>query len=256
MGSGLTHEDMKVLKEYFANNKKTIRYLSTYFKEFIMWIVCIVLTFMLCLTIPISYISPIINTIAFDMWDEYMELIDRKRIIKERIGNTDEDYLIRYYLFIKGNNEKEIRKWPFNIFLHKFIKSDVPIFHSHPWKYATIILHGGYIEHVPVKNNKITGNKRLRSEDNDVILNNDPVTYSDFTIKRKPFTMNVTSINHKHWIELEKDKPCWTLFFPLKKEEKKWGFFPYMNKSTDNEHANKNEETFVPYDEFLNSKNS
>ena len=45
-----------------------------------------------------------------------LERLGRKRIVMDRVN--DEPYLERYYLFLKD------RKWfPFNVFLHKFLKS-------------------------------------------------------------------------------------------------------------------------------------
>jgi hypothetical protein len=52
---------------------------------------------------------------------------------------NDEPYLERYYLFLKDR-----KRFPFNVFLHKFLKSDPDDVHDHPWPYATIILKGGY----------------------------------------------------------------------------------------------------------------
>ena len=66
----------------------------------------------------------------------------RKRIIKDRDSN--EPYLIRWYLFLKDR-----KNFPFNITLHKVLKSDEPVLHNHPWSYATLILKGGYWEHTP-----------------------------------------------------------------------------------------------------------
>ena len=71
-----------------------------------------------------------------------LEKIGRKRVIYDRLEN--EPYLIRYYLFLKD------RKWfPFNVFLHKFMKGDPDELHDHPWPYATLILKGGYWEVTP-----------------------------------------------------------------------------------------------------------
>ena len=73
---------------------------------------------------------------------KFLEKIGRKRVIYDRLEN--EPYLIRYYLFLKD------RKWfPFNIFLHKFMKGDPDELHDHPWPYATLILKGGYWEVTP-----------------------------------------------------------------------------------------------------------
>ena len=71
-----------------------------------------------------------------------LEKTDRKRIIMDRAYN--EPYLERYYIFLKD------RKWfPFNVFLHKFLKGDLDDLHDHPWPYATLILKGGYWETTP-----------------------------------------------------------------------------------------------------------
>ena len=45
-----------------------------------------------------------------------LEKMGRKRVIMDRL--CDEPYLERYYLFLK-----ERERFPFNIFLHKFLKA-------------------------------------------------------------------------------------------------------------------------------------
>ena len=72
-----------------------------------------------------------------------LERVGRKRIIYDRVHN--EPYLERYYLFLK-----ERKSFPFNVFLHKFLKGDPDDVHDHPWPYATLILRGGYWEYTPV----------------------------------------------------------------------------------------------------------
>ena len=42
--------------------------------------------------------------------------------------------------------ERRLRWFPFNIFLHKILKSDLGDLHDHYWSYFTIILKGGYWE--------------------------------------------------------------------------------------------------------------
>jgi hypothetical protein len=79
---------------------------------------------------------------AFLNW---LDRLGRKRIIMDRVNN--EPYLERYYLFLKDRE-----KFPFNIFLHKFLKGDPDDVHDHPWPYATLIVKGGYYEWVPVFN--------------------------------------------------------------------------------------------------------
>ena len=55
-----------------------------------------------------------------------LEKLGRKRIIMDRV--SDEPYLERYYLFLKGDPDD---------------------LHDHPWPYATLILKGGYWEYTP-----------------------------------------------------------------------------------------------------------
>ena len=65
------------------------------------------------------------------MFQKFLNLLGRKRIVYDRIDN--EPYLERYYLFLKDRD-----RFPFNIFLHKFLKSDIDDLHDHPWPYATL----------------------------------------------------------------------------------------------------------------------
>ena len=72
---------------------------------------------------------------------------NRKRIILDR-GPSWPDYdkaepfVVRYYLLFRNRP-----KWfPFNILVHKLLKSDLGDLHDHYWSYITIILKGGYWE--------------------------------------------------------------------------------------------------------------
>ena len=70
-------------------------------------------------------------------------LKNRKRVIRDRDSN--EPYLVRWYLFLKDR-----KNFPFNVTLHKVLKSDEPVLHDHPWNWGAIILKGGYYEHIPI----------------------------------------------------------------------------------------------------------
>jgi hypothetical protein len=74
------------------------------------------------------------------MFVKVMEYLGRRRIINDREDN--EPYLERYYVFLKDRNN-----FPFNIFIHKFLKSDPDDLHDHPWEFRTFILAGGYWEY-------------------------------------------------------------------------------------------------------------
>lgn len=114
--------------------------------------------------------------------------LDRYRVIYDRIDK--EPYLERYYLFLRDR-----KTFPFNIFLHKFLKSDPDDLHNHPWSYRTLILMGGYWEYT-----------------------------TEGKFWRGPFSYRYAPANTFHRVELDKNIPyCWTLFIPGKKVQD-WGF--------------------------------
>ena len=71
----------------------------------------------------------------------------RKRLLLDR-GPSWPDYdkaepfMVRYYLLFR----KRPKWFPFNIFLHKILKSDLGDLHDHYWSYITLVLKGGYWE--------------------------------------------------------------------------------------------------------------
>ena len=126
-----------------------------------------------------------------------MNKLGRYRLIPDR--RTGADYMHRYYIFLKD------RKWfPFNVTLHKIVKSDDPIFHDHPWGYMTIILRGGYWEHTPVFNSR--GQK-----------------FAEYSRWRGPGSIIIRNAQEYHWLELDEEKPTISLFF-MGKQQRDWGF--------------------------------
>ena len=116
----------------------------------------------------------------------------RKRIILDRFNKNE--YLIRYYLFLKDR-----KSFPFNITLHKILISDEHTLHNHPWNWGAIILKGGYWEHTP-----------------------------EGKFWRGPGSIRFRKASDLHYLELAKDKdgneiPCWSLFF-MGKQQTDWGF--------------------------------
>lgn len=126
-----------------------------------------------------------------------LERMGRKRIVLDRV--SDEPYLERYYLFLK-----ERSGFPFNIFLHKFLKSDPDDVHDHPWPYATLILKGGYWEWIPEFN---AAGKKI----------------GEVRKWRGPGHFRISSATSYHRVELGNDVECWTLFMPGPKQ-REWGF--------------------------------
>ena len=127
----------------------------------------------------------------------FLDRLGRKRIIMDRADN--EPYLERYYVFLKD------RTWfPFNVFVHKFLKSDPDDVHDHPWPYATLILKGGYWEWVP-------------------IFDKSGKQFSETAIWRGPGSFRMCSANSFHRIEIDPNVECWTLFMPGP-QKREWGF--------------------------------
>ncbi len=117
----------------------------------------------------------------------FLEKLGRKRIVMDRLYN--EPYLERYYLFLKDR-----KKFPFNIFLHHFLKGDLDDLHDHPWSYSTLILKGGYWETTPAGR-----------------------------FWRGPGHFRYCKANSMHRVELEPGVECWTLFMPGQ-QQRDWGF--------------------------------
>jgi len=127
-----------------------------------------------------------------------LERFGRRRIIYDRVH--DEPYLERYYLFLK-----ERERFPFNIFLHKFLKGDPDDVHDHPWPYFTLILRGGYYEWIPQ-------------------FNEDGIKTCEVRKWRGPGHFRFCKANSYHRIELHSGITAWTLFMPGP-QKKEWGFW-------------------------------
>ena len=172
---------------------QTFDHLSTIYNKFIV------------LLIFFKNIVMLIISILSQLFCDILTVLDRKRIILDRIEN--EPYLERYYVFLKDRPD-----WfPFNIFIHKFLKSDPDDFHDHPWGFATLILAGGYWENIIV--NEGTSDQKTQ------------------TIWRPPGYFHVVSAEYQHRVEVDPDKPCWTLFIPFKRV-REWGFFVSEDKTS------------------------
>lgn len=133
-----------------------------------------------------------------------MDKLGRYRLIPDR--STGEDYLHRYYLFLKDR-----KYFPFNVTLHKIVRSDDPILHDHPWAYMTIVLKGGYWEHSP-------------------IFNSEGKMLAQFQTWRGPGSIIRRKAGEYHWLELDENVgPATTLFF-MGRQQREWGFLVQTKK--------------------------
>jgi len=132
----------------------------------------------------------------------------RTRIIMDRAN--DKPYLLRYYLLIRNR-----MNFPFNVFIHKFMKGDEDDIHDHPWGFFHIILSGGYFEYITVNDDGETLDQGMKK------------------VWRPPGHWNIVSTKYKHKVELGAEKP-WTIFIPFGKRavNEPWGFWePPKNDS-------------------------
>ena len=132
-----------------------------------------------------------------DLTLNYLERHGRKRIIMDRA--SEGPLLTRYYIFLKDRT-----KFPFNVFLHKFHKSDPGDVHDHPWSYATLILAGGYYEWVPE-------------------FNKEGRMIGEIQYWRGPGHFRICKPTSYHRIELKQGVTPWTLFMPGP-QKREWGF--------------------------------
>jgi len=138
------------------------------------------------------------------LFHNIMNKLGRYRLIPDR--QTGEDYLHRYYLFLKDR-----KYFPFNVTLHKIVRSDDPIMHDHPWPYLTIVLKGGYWEHTPV-------------------FNDEGKMFAEFSVWRGPGSIIKRGASEFHWLELDEEVgPATTLFF-MGKQQREWGFLVQAKK--------------------------
>lgn len=151
------------------------------------------------------------------LFHKTMDFLGRYRLIRDR--RSGEDYLHRYYLFLKDR-----KKFPINFVLHNIVRSDDPIMHDHPWPFMTIILAGGYWEHTP-------------------LWNEDRTRFEDIRTWKGPGSVIIHKAEDLHWLELDNEQPAKTLFF-MGPQEKAWGF---IADKFDPNNAN----TWVEQNEYL-----
>lgn len=144
---------------------------------------------------------------GLQMIKKLMQRLGRHRVIMDRQAN--EPYLERYYVFLKNRE-----RFPFNVFIHKFLKSDPDDVHDHPWPYATLILKGGYYEWIPD-------------------FDRDGKKIAEFRHWRGPGHFRICGANSYHRIELDPNITAWTMFMPGP-QQREWGFL-VKNKWTHND---------------------
>lgn len=100
--------------------------------------------------------------------------------------------------------EDDRRHGAFNVYLHRFWSSDHDVPHDHPWRSATVVLDGGYLEHIPIDPRRQHGPCRVFKR-----------TAGDIVLRPRP--------RRAHRVEIV-SAPATTLFLtgPRMRE---WGFY-------------------------------
>jgi hypothetical protein len=147
----------------------------------------------------------------FGWFLNWLEKKGRKAVIYDRNGIAP--YLERWYVVHPDGHKRKNKNILFNVFIHRFMQSDYPAIHNHPWNWSfSIILKGGYWEHLP-----------------------------DKTIWRGPGSIRLMRPgNDLHWVEIPESGKTWTLFF-RGKTISGWGFMP-----------DPEEKKIIPWKEYLN----
>ena len=177
--------------------------------HFLLWWIVVITSFStlgIKLLVDTIYNKILIGcAIALQYSETMSETSGRRRVIPDR--RAADDYLVRYYLLLRDRAQ-----FPFNVFIHKFIKGDDDKdLHDHPWGFAHIILSGGYWEYVledPTDDN----NTNIRK------------------VWRGPGYWNVAGSDHKHRIELLPGTQPWTIFIPFK-QSNDWGFWRILEEN-------------------------
>jgi hypothetical protein len=118
---------------------------------------------------------------------------------KEIGANEGDVYLRRYYIYTG--------KYRPHIYIHHFLESDYDrAMHDHPWGFTTVMLWGGYWEHVPTFTDFVSGH-----------IFSKKTWYG-------PGTIRGVKANHIHRVELPEGKTAWTLMI-VGPRERDWGFW-------------------------------
>jgi hypothetical protein len=144
------------------------------------------------------------------------------------IGSKDDPYLMRWWVIPRNRI--------FNIYLHKFLRDDDDrVLHDHPWPSCSIILKGGYLEHMPngVKKARYPGKAYFRSATaaHRIELHKDVFEVKDASggfykvgekilVRRQAWTLFITGPKIREWgFHCPKGWVHWRLFCDVKEGE-------------------------------------
>lgn len=151
-------------------------------------------------------LNAIVKTFA-DVMVVFCDLTGRTHYIT---GAGTELYMVRYIV---------LKTKFFSIFIHRFMRSDEPIPHDHPWNFLTYVISGGYTEQYFDRAKPSTRRNRFTKY------------WTQTTVERTPGSIRYRSANAVHYVEVDRKYTLeevklapYTICF-LGPRIKEWGFW-------------------------------
>jgi hypothetical protein len=120
----------------------------------------------------------------------------------------------------------------FSIFIHRFMRSDEPVPHDHPWNFLTYVISGGYTEQLFDRSKPTRSRGTFKKY------------WTQRTIQRAPGSIRYRSANAIHFVQTDRkysleeiEKAPYTICL-LGPRVKEWGFWT-------------SDTTYVDWREFL-----
>lgn len=116
-------------------------------------------------------------------------------------NNQEEAFLVRTII---------CRNRFFNIFIHRFLKSDPETLHDHPWNFLSFIIRGSYIEEIESNGNRVylirsASNRRLAFRK--ATMFHRIKLFKQYSYRNAPITLCVTFNRQKSWNYLTETGP-------------------------------------------------
>lgn len=106
----------------------------------------------------------------------------------------------RNVIYCSGTTGEYLHRWTLlrsrwlGVFLHRFVRSAVAVYHDHPWDFWSLILKGGYVERRPQRTPNV----------------------------RRPLSIAFRRAEDLHYVKLL-GASCWTLVVRFRRR-REWGF--------------------------------
>lgn len=162
----------------------------------------------------------------------------KKRVFSPHfiIAKSDATPYLRRWYFTPWSDDKHKlkRKRLPNIYLHHILKSDDDrALHDHPWDNVSIILKGGYIEHVfayePVEGQPLPPIVQKRRRAGHIVRRQGGMAHRiELYREGKPTPLFYMTQGGLKEHDIRPERPCWSIFITWRKS-RAWGFWTERN---------------------------